>query len=120
ESVTLASGSGRGAGALANAVLRRIARETPGDWYARIESGARSDDERLGLRTAHPVWVLRAFRRALAAEGRAHELEALLEADNVSPEVTLVALPGLAEPGEPRRPYASTAFGLREGDPGAI
>lgn len=118
ESVNLVSAvQGRGAASFANAVLRRISRETPGQWQERIESAARSDDERLALRTAHPVWVIRALRRALAAEERVEELEALLEADNASPEVTLVALPGLAEPGEPRRPYAPTAYGSPGGDP---
>ncbi|MGJ0388191.1 RsmB/NOP family class I SAM-dependent RNA methyltransferase [Microbacterium sp. CGR1] len=118
ESVNLvAAAHGRGASSFANAVLRRISRETPGEWEQRIESSARSDDERLALRSAHPVWVIRALRRALAAEGRVDELEDLLEADNASPEVTLVALPGLAEPGEPRRPYAPTAYGSPGGDP---
>ncbi|MGO1802085.1 MAG: RsmB/NOP family class I SAM-dependent RNA methyltransferase [Microbacteriaceae bacterium] len=121
ESVNLVSAEvGRGPAGFANAVLRRISRDTPGQWQERIEQGARSDDERLGLRTAHPVWIIRALRRALTAEGRADELEALLESDNVSPEVTLVALPGLAEPGEPRRPYAPTAFGSPGGDPQTI
>lgn len=119
ESVNLAAAHSRGAAGFANAVLRRIARDTPGEWEERITAEARSDDERLGLRTAHPVWVIRAMRRALTAEGRADELEALLEADNVSPEVTLAALPGLAEPAEPRRPYAPTAFGAPGGDPHA-
>lgn len=118
ESVNLvALTAGRGASSFANAVLRRIARESPGEWLARIEAAARSDDERLALRAAHPVWIIRALRRALAAEGRVEELDALLEADNVSPEVTLVALPGLAEPKEPRRPYAATAFASPGGDP---
>ena len=66
------------------------------EWLDRLDAAARSDDERLALRYAHPVWVIRAFRRALAAEGRADELETLLEADNVSPVVTFAALPGLA------------------------
>nr|WP_235201438.1 RsmB/NOP family class I SAM-dependent RNA methyltransferase [Microbacterium sp. CH12i] len=101
-------------------MLRRISRDTPGEWQERIEEEARSDDERLGLRTAHPVWIIRALRRALMAEGRVDELEALLEADNVSPEVTLVALPGLAERGAPERPYAPTAFGSPGGDPRQI
>ncbi|MFS0852097.1 RsmB/NOP family class I SAM-dependent RNA methyltransferase [Microbacterium sp. 179-I 3D4 NHS] len=118
ESVNLvATEVSRGASSFANAVLRRVARETPGDWQDRIEQDARSDDERLALRTAHPVWVIRALRRALAAEGRVEELAALLEADNASPEVTLVALPGLADPAEPHRPYAPTAFGSPGGDP---
>lgn len=121
ESVNLvAATQGRGAASFANAVLRSISRESAEHWQERIESGARSDDERLALRTAHPVWVIRALRRALAAEGRVAELEALLEADNISPEVTLVALPGLAETGEPRRPYAPTAFASPGGDPHRI
>jgi len=121
ESVNLIAGEmGRGPAGFTNAVLRRISRDTPGQWQERIEASARSDDERLGLRTAHPVWIIRAMRRSLTAEGRADELEALLEADNVSPEVTLVALPGLAEAGEPRRPFAPTAFGSPGGDPQSI
>lgn len=121
ESVTLVGAvAGRGASGFANAVLRRIARDTPGQWQEAIEAGARSDDERLGLRTAHPVWVIRAMRRALAAEGRADELEALLEADNVAPEVTLVALPGLADPEQPLRPYAPTAYASPGGDPHGV
>ena len=98
ESVELArSAVGRGAAGFANAVLRRVSRDTPGDWMTRVAEGARSDDERLGLLFSHPVWVVRAFRRALAAEGRADELEALLTADNAAPRVTMAALPGLAE-----------------------
>lgn len=121
ESVNLvAASAGRGPSSFANAVLRRISRDTPGEWEEHVKEQARSDDERLGLRTAHPVWIIRALRRSLAAEGRADELEALLEADNVSPEVTLVALPGLADQGTPPRPYASTAFGSPGGDPQKI
>ncbi len=121
ESVNLVAAEvGRGASGFANAVLRRIARDDAETWQEHIESGARSDDERLALRTAHPVWVIRALRRALAAEGRSDELDELLHADNVSPEVTLVALPGLAERGEPARPYAQTAFASPGGDPREI
>jgi 16S rRNA (cytosine967-C5)-methyltransferase len=121
ESVNLvATEVGRGASSFANAVLRRVTRQTPEEWEEQIEREARSDDERLALRSAHPVWIIRALRRALAAEGRVDELEQLLDADNVSPEVTLVALPGLAEPGEPRRPYAATAYASPGGDPHRI
>ncbi|WP_159498747.1 RsmB/NOP family class I SAM-dependent RNA methyltransferase [Microbacterium sp. 18062] len=88
--------AGAGPTGFANAVLRRISRDTPGDWFTRIERTARSDDERLSLATSHPVWILRAFRRALTAEGRTDELDALLRADNVSPRVVLAVLPGLA------------------------
>lgn len=88
--------AGAGPTGFANAVLRRISRDTPGEWLARIEAAARSDDERLSVATSHPVWILRAFRRALAAEGRSDELDDLLRADNASPRVALAVLPGLA------------------------
>lgn len=123
ESVELARGArGRSAAGFANAVLRRISRDTPGEWMARISDAARSDDERLGLVFSHPVWVVRAFRRALAAEGRADELEALLTADNASPRVTMAALPGLAEiPAEARRtPFSPFGFRLGGGDPESL
>ena len=119
ESVELARGAGRGAAGFVNAVLRRVSRDTPGDWMTRVEDSARSDDERLGLVHSHPVWVVRAFRRALAAEGRAEELEALLTADNASPRVTMAALPGLGEmPDDARRtPFSPMGFRLAGGDP---
>lgn len=120
ESVELArSAGGRGAAGFANAVLRRVSRDTPGDWMTRVAEGARSDDEKLGLLYSHPVWVVRAFRRALAAEGRAEELEALLTADNAAPRVTMIALPGLAEvPDDARRtPFSPLGFRLGGGDP---
>jgi len=99
ESVELARrhGGGKGAAGFANAVLRRVSRDTPGAWMDRIAAAARSDDERIGVTTSHPVWIVRALRRALTAEGRADELEALLDADNIAPRVAMVALPGLAE-----------------------
>jgi 16S rRNA (cytosine967-C5)-methyltransferase len=124
ESVELARrhGGGRGAAGFANAVLRRVSRETPGHWMDRITASARSDDERLGLTSAHPVWIVRAFRRALTAEGRGEELDALLAADNDAPRVAMIALPGLAEIPDDARParYAPTAFTTRGGDPEAL
>ena len=120
ESVELARSAGsRGAAGFANAVLRRISRDTPGEWMSRVAASARSDDERLGLVFSHPVWIVRAFRRALAAEGRADELEALLTADNASPRVTMAALPGLAQVPEDARhtPYSPFGFRLGGGDP---
>ncbi|WP_367641272.1 RsmB/NOP family class I SAM-dependent RNA methyltransferase [Microbacterium sp. SYP-A9085] len=111
--------AGRPAAGFANAVLRRVSRDTPGQWLARIEQSARSDDERLSLRTAHPVWIIRALRRALAAEDRKDELDALLQADNAAPHVTMAALPGLiALPdGAPRTPYSPFGFVPGSGDP---
>ncbi|KJL39669.1 MULTISPECIES: RsmB/NOP family class I SAM-dependent RNA methyltransferase [Microbacterium] len=123
ESVELARGAGgRGAAGFANAVLRRISRDTPGDWMTHVAASARSDDEQLGLLFSHPVWVVRAFRRALAAEGRAEELEALLTADNASPRVTMAALPDLAGvPDDARRtPFSPIGFRLGGGDPDSL
>ncbi|WP_417562535.1 RsmB/NOP family class I SAM-dependent RNA methyltransferase [Microbacterium sp.] len=114
--------AGRPASGFANAVLRRVSRDTPGDWAARIEAAARSDDERLSLRMAHPVWVIRALRRALAAEGRADELDALLTADNAAPRVMMAALPGLADPPADHTPARYSPFGFLagSGDPGPL
>lgn len=113
---------GAPAAGFANAVLRRVSERSADEWLARLDAGARTDDERLGLRYAHPVWVIRAFRRALAAEGRAGELEALLAADNASPAVTFTALPGLAEPpaDASRTTYSPIGFRSPGGDPTAL
>ncbi|MEO7122909.1 MAG: transcription antitermination factor NusB [Lacisediminihabitans sp.] len=101
ESVSLAREVGsRSAAGFANAVLRTITRSTAEEWHHRVVSSARDDDERLSREYSHPVWVVRAFRQALAAEGRESELVDLLAADNVAPRVSLVALPGLASVGE--------------------
>lgn len=84
-----------------NAVLRQIDRTSPEEWRLRIAEGIADDDERIGVLSSHPAWIVRAFRQALAAEGAAGaplraELDALLAADNAAPAVNLVALPGLA------------------------
>lgn len=97
ESVSLAREVGsRSASGFVNAVLRTIARSEVEEWHHRVLSSVQSEDERLSLEYSHPLWVVRAFRQSLAAEGREDELVALLEADNVAPRVNLVALPGLA------------------------
>jgi 16S rRNA (cytosine967-C5)-methyltransferase len=97
ESVSLAREVGsRSASGFVNAVLRTITRSEVEEWRHRVLSSARSEDERLSLEHSHPVWIVRAFRQALAAESREDELVQLLEADNVAPRVSLVALPGLA------------------------
>lgn len=79
-----------------NGVLRGITRTPADEWRQRVLDSARTDDERLSLEFSHPVWVVRALRQALVAEGRGDELVDLLAADNVAPKVSLVALPGLA------------------------
>lgn len=114
----------RSATGFVNGVLRTLSRSTPAEWRERVLATPRSADERLAVEHSHPAWVVRALRQALAAEGRADELEALLSADNVPPQVTLVALPGLAAVSDlagatPSRfsPLAATSAG---GDPSAV
>lgn len=113
---------GRKAAGFANAVLRNIDRNTAEEWDERVRARLRSDDERLAFDTAHPVWVIRALRRALDAEGRRDELSALLEADNIAPEVSLVALPGMAEKPASAAPAHYSPYGavLSGGDPESV
>lgn len=134
---------GPGPAKFVNAVLRAVTRRTPEEWLeaveqdalaaanedARAEAGAgaqapSAEDRRLGVRHAHPAWMVAAFRRALAADGREEgELEELLRADNDAPRVTLVARPGLvgraalaeqveSATGRPATPGALSPFAL--------
>lgn len=97
ESVSLAHEVGsRSAAGFVNAVLRTITRSSADEWHHRVVTSARNDDERLSREYSHPIWIVRAFRQALAAEGRESELVELLAANNVAPRVSLVALPALA------------------------
>ncbi|WP_230670490.1 RsmB/NOP family class I SAM-dependent RNA methyltransferase [Rathayibacter sp. Leaf248] len=101
ESVALVAADGsRGAVAFANAVLRTVSRGTSEEWRERVSAAAVSTDDSIAALSSHPLWIVKALRRALAAEGRAEELDALLAADNAAPRVNLVALPGLAEASE--------------------
>lgn len=77
-----------------NGVLREISRASNAEWDQRIDAAAASPDEALAVRTSHPSWIIRALRDALRSEGREDELEALLAADNSSPQVSLALLPG--------------------------
>jgi 16S rRNA (cytosine967-C5)-methyltransferase len=125
---------GQGAARLANAVLRRVATRDLDGWLATVAPDPSADpDLHLAVVHSHPVWIVRAFRDALAAHAPASTEErddaglvALLAADNVAPEVTLVARPGLSSVDDllaagavPGRwsPYAAA---LRSGDPGAL
>ena len=122
EAVSLAKEVGsRSATGFVNGVLRTITRSEPSAWHDRVMAKPRNDDERLSLEHSHPLWIVRAFRQALAAEGREEDLEDLLIADNFAPRVSLVALPGLATISEIRgtqkakySPYAALSDG---GDP---
>ena len=120
-----------GAARMANAVLRRVGRNTFDEWIERIAPDPQDDPEGyLALYRAHPRWIVSALWDSLAAHrgGKvAHdEIDDLLKADNERPGVTLVARPGLAtldelldEGAEPGR-YAPTAAYLPQGDPGRL
>lgn len=98
EAVSLAHDVGsRSSTGFVNGVLRAITRVPAEQWRARVVGEQKSDDDRLAAEFSHPSWIVRAFRQALEAEGRADELVDLLSADNVAPRVGLAALPGLAE-----------------------
>ena len=76
---------------LVNAVLRKVAVRTYHEWTTKLAKGLGELDA-LALRTAHPPWIAAAYADLLPPE----ELEAALEANNVSAPVTLVVRPGLA------------------------
>ncbi|MGV8969378.1 MAG: RsmB/NOP family class I SAM-dependent RNA methyltransferase [Microbacteriaceae bacterium] len=97
ESVQLAKTVGsQSATGFVNGVLRTITRRSAEEWHQAAMSSAPNDDARLAIEHSHPVWIVRAFRQALAAEGAADELSDLLSADNIAPRVSLTALPGLS------------------------
>lgn len=104
-----------------NALLRRIASRDLEAWLDDV-TATLPPDEALAVRTSHPVWIVRALREALGGDEPA--LERLLDADNQPPLVTLVARPGLCDPGElpgvpgHLSPYARTLDA--GGDPGAV
>ena len=101
ETVTLARATvGPAASGMVNAVLRAVARRPLEDWLEEIAAAAdpagTDTVARLAVTTSHPGWIARAMRQALLASGRpATELPDLLEADNLAPQVTLVARPGI-------------------------
>ena len=97
ESVQLAKtvGSNSAVG-FVNGVLRTITRTEADTWRERVMAQATSGEEALSFEYSHPLWVTRAFRQVLTAEGREAELEQLLIADNVAPRVSIAALPGFS------------------------
>ncbi len=104
QTVGLARGViGAGPASFINAVLRRVSERNPDEWRELIQSEATDDLQKMALTKSHPVWVVRAFRQALAAHGHSpQEIEALLDADNLAPIVNLVELPGLGSLDEAR------------------
>ncbi|MFC6355458.1 RsmB/NOP family class I SAM-dependent RNA methyltransferase [Luethyella okanaganae] len=126
ESVELVRGvASRSATGFANGVLRTISRSSLEEWRGWVGDEAASDDDRIAAVYSHPEWVVRVLRQALDAEGRAGELEALLDADNAAPAVNLVALPGLIDEVDaarlgPADHFSPIGHELASGDPLAV
>lgn len=121
--------AGQGPSGFVNANLRRISEVDAQTWRERVAASIPNDLERLAVLESHPVWIVRALRDALALEHREAELPEALAANNVSPHVQLVALPGLAsradllaEHPESLRADPASPVGMRlsGGDPGDL
>jgi 16S rRNA (cytosine967-C5)-methyltransferase len=93
---------------LVNAVLRKVAAHDVDGWVGRLLPAGADPIERLVVRHSHPRWIVDELHEALRsartdagpADASLGELDQLLAADNAVGAVTLVALPGLAEPVE--------------------
>lgn len=88
-----------------NAVLRRISEIDRSEWLRRVTAETSAVGAQ-AIEYSHPEWIVRAMTQALKGHGRqAHELQALLEADNAAAKVSVSALPGLIDrselPGQP-------------------
>ena len=121
ESVELAKtvGSNSAVG-FVNGVLRTITRSDAEAWRERVLAEAESGEEALAFEFSHPLWVTRAIRQVLVAEGREAELESALAADNVAPRVSIAALPGESDPAELDAwpaPFSPVGAILDHGDP---
>ena len=119
---------GTGPTGLVNAVLRKVSAHGLGAWIGQVAPDpSRNLVGHLAVATSHPRWVVERLADALEGHGRSRdEVADLLAADNVAPQVTLVARPGLVEVSEleeagaeptGRSPYALTWGG---GDLGAV
>lgn len=100
-----------------NAILRRISQRTLSSWLDLLTRDA-GEIEALAIRHSHPDWIVRVL-----SEAAGRNVEALLEANNQPPKVTLVARPGLCDPAElPGSSGRWSPFAriLESGDPGGI
>jgi 16S rRNA (cytosine967-C5)-methyltransferase len=98
ESVNLAKAkSSKGSVGFVNAVLRKVSLQSRNEWLDAVLQGLSGNDA-LSIKYSHPVWIVQAFKAALVSRGIEHELENLLSSNNLSPRVSLVALPGFCRP----------------------
>jgi 16S rRNA (cytosine967-C5)-methyltransferase len=94
ESVNLAkTKASKGSVGFVNAVLRKIALKDKDDWIDLVTKGL-SELDALSIQYSHPIWIVQAFKAALASRGIEDQLEDLLESNNLAPKVSIAALPG--------------------------
>ena len=94
ESVNLAKvKASKGSVGFVNAVLRKIALKDKDDWIDTVTRGL-SELDALSIQYSHPIWIVQAFKTALASRGMEDQLEDLLASNNFAPKVSLAALPG--------------------------
>lgn len=116
----------QGQAGFVNALLRKVTLRTPEEWIERVAPDPEQDRlGYLGVRYAHPLWIVRAFNDSLA--GDVEGTERALAADDERPQVHLVARPGRVDRDElaarieatPGR-YSPYALYLDGGDPGDL
>lgn len=116
---------GTGPSGLVNAVLRKVSQRSFDEWLDELAPG--DSDADLSIRYAHPPWILRAIKQSLVANGRDPEdFRDVLAANNIAPELNLIALPGIGdlepviEYGAEASPLAPDAATYSGGDAGRI
>lgn len=126
ETVALARDkTGAGSAQFVNAILRRISEKELEAWLDYLEETLPDEVSRYAATESHPRWIVRALKDSLVANGRpADELLSVLEAQNKTPKVNLVARPGLIDAEElseieNMKPgnWVKTAYTLNGGDP---
>ena len=96
ETVNLAKAkASKGSVGFVNAVLRKVSANSKDAWIDLLTAKL-SELDALSTQYSHPVWIVNAFKAALASRKAESELEHLLESNNIPAKVSLVALPGLS------------------------
>jgi 16S rRNA (cytosine967-C5)-methyltransferase len=105
-----------------NAALRRVSETDFEFWVRELEDEDFNSDEFLSTRYSHPIWVTRALKLALDADGAKEELVQALASDNSNPKVNLVRFPGRGEPSSSLLKGDASPYGyeLVSGDPSTL
>jgi 16S rRNA (cytosine967-C5)-methyltransferase len=116
EWVNIAKRRVRRASGLVNAVLRRASERSLDEWRTVLSTNLEGDAFTAAV-TSHPTWIVQEFDALLG-----DECDAALDANNVAPAPTFIALPGLAERPSDSTPTRFSPFGFRTGpgDPSLV